>query len=413
MRRLRPVCTAAQNRGSAPPRLRGDTCSHCLSFASLSLELRDNDPSAQRQPRPPSPQPPPLGHRPLQPALQLLHARAGVRVAAARGHPPLRGNRDPRRRLHRLGVDKVRLTGGEPLLRRDLPDLVARLAARPAIRDLAMTTNGVLLAANAPRASRRRPAPADRQPRHAAPGALPRSDPLRRARSRPRGHRHRCAALPRPQDRHRRHQRRQRRRAGRSARVRPPASAPRCGSSSTWTSAAPRTGRWRASMPRREMLDAARAALRPDHAGHRGVIGARRSLPPAGRHDLRHHLVDDGAVLRFMRPQPADGRWPVVSVPLRDARHRPASAAALGGVGRSAGAADSRHVGSAQRPRRRGAARGARPLTADPGGSAEARSRTSRCIREAANCRLKGRTQTRTARAVRGGMRSHCLSFAF
>src|SRR5689334_16838389 len=48
-----------------------------------------------------------------------------------------------------LGVDKVRLTGGEPLLRRDLPDLVARLARRPAIRDLAMTTNGVLLAPHA------------------------------------------------------------------------------------------------------------------------------------------------------------------------------------------------------------------------------------------------------------------------
>jgi GTP 3',8-cyclase len=48
-----------------------------------------------------------------------------------------------------LGVDKVRLTGGEPLLRRSLPDLIARLAARPAIRDLAMTTNGVLLAPHA------------------------------------------------------------------------------------------------------------------------------------------------------------------------------------------------------------------------------------------------------------------------
>src|SRR6187455_3368863 len=44
-----------------------------------------------------------------------------------------------------LGVDKVRLTGGEPLLRRDVADLVSRLAARPRIRDLAMTTNGVLL----------------------------------------------------------------------------------------------------------------------------------------------------------------------------------------------------------------------------------------------------------------------------
>jgi cyclic pyranopterin phosphate synthase len=49
-----------------------------------------------------------------------------------------------------LGVDKVRLTGGEPLLRRDLPRLVQMLAARPRIRDLAMTTNGVLLAEHAP-----------------------------------------------------------------------------------------------------------------------------------------------------------------------------------------------------------------------------------------------------------------------
>ncbi len=44
-----------------------------------------------------------------------------------------------------LGVDKVRLTGGEPLLRRDLASLVSRLAAKPRIRDLALTTNGVLL----------------------------------------------------------------------------------------------------------------------------------------------------------------------------------------------------------------------------------------------------------------------------
>jgi cyclic pyranopterin phosphate synthase len=48
-----------------------------------------------------------------------------------------------------LGVDRVRLTGGEPLLRRDLPELITRLARRPRIRDLAMTTNGVLLAEQA------------------------------------------------------------------------------------------------------------------------------------------------------------------------------------------------------------------------------------------------------------------------
>src|SRR5258706_8523513 len=45
-----------------------------------------------------------------------------------------------------LGVDKIRLTGGEPLLRRDLPALVQMVAAKPGLRDLALTTNGVLLA---------------------------------------------------------------------------------------------------------------------------------------------------------------------------------------------------------------------------------------------------------------------------
>src|ERR1700704_1867763 len=45
-----------------------------------------------------------------------------------------------------LGVDKVRLTGGEPLLRRDVPALIRMLAAKPGLRDLALTTNGVLLA---------------------------------------------------------------------------------------------------------------------------------------------------------------------------------------------------------------------------------------------------------------------------
>jgi len=44
-----------------------------------------------------------------------------------------------------LGVTKLRVTGGEPLVRRDLPLLIRRLAAIPGIRDLALTTNGVLL----------------------------------------------------------------------------------------------------------------------------------------------------------------------------------------------------------------------------------------------------------------------------
>jgi cyclic pyranopterin phosphate synthase len=47
--------------------------------------------------------------------------------------------------LARLGVDEVRLTGGEPLVRRDLPVLVGMLAQTEGVRDLSLTTNGVLL----------------------------------------------------------------------------------------------------------------------------------------------------------------------------------------------------------------------------------------------------------------------------
>jgi cyclic pyranopterin phosphate synthase len=47
--------------------------------------------------------------------------------------------------LARLGVDEVRLTGGEPLVRRDLPVLVGMLARTDGVGDLSLTTNGVLL----------------------------------------------------------------------------------------------------------------------------------------------------------------------------------------------------------------------------------------------------------------------------
>jgi cyclic pyranopterin phosphate synthase len=48
-----------------------------------------------------------------------------------------------------LGVGKVRITGGEPLLRRDLPELVRLVAAIPGLADLTLTTNGALLAERA------------------------------------------------------------------------------------------------------------------------------------------------------------------------------------------------------------------------------------------------------------------------
>ena len=47
--------------------------------------------------------------------------------------------------LAALGVGEVRLTGGEPLVRRDLPALVGMLAEIPGIDDLSLTTNGILL----------------------------------------------------------------------------------------------------------------------------------------------------------------------------------------------------------------------------------------------------------------------------
>src|SRR5262249_11040331 len=49
------------------------------------------------------------------------------------------------RGLAAIGGDEVRLTGGEPLVRRDVPVLVEKLARVPGVTDLSLTTNGVLL----------------------------------------------------------------------------------------------------------------------------------------------------------------------------------------------------------------------------------------------------------------------------
>ncbi len=48
-----------------------------------------------------------------------------------------------------LGVNKLRLTGGEPLVRAHLSELIRQLAGIPEINDIALTTNGVLLAEQA------------------------------------------------------------------------------------------------------------------------------------------------------------------------------------------------------------------------------------------------------------------------
>src|SRR5689334_9887968 len=54
------------------------------------------------------------------------------------------------RAFRALGVEKVRLTGGEPLLRQDVPELVRRLKQELALPAVALTTNGWLLEKHAP-----------------------------------------------------------------------------------------------------------------------------------------------------------------------------------------------------------------------------------------------------------------------
>lgn len=44
-----------------------------------------------------------------------------------------------------LGLSKVRLTGGEPLVRKDLEKLVSMISAIPGIKDISLTTNGLML----------------------------------------------------------------------------------------------------------------------------------------------------------------------------------------------------------------------------------------------------------------------------
>ena len=143
------------------------------------------------------------GHGPLQPPLPVLHARGGVRLAPAGRPAHLRGDPAVVEVFTELGVDKVRLTGGEPLLRRDLPDLVRMLARsrrqRPRDDDQrrpARRSGGGAPGGRAP--------PRHGEPGHAPPRALPRAHAAgrpRRGAARDRGGP--GAGLPGSQARHR------------------------------------------------------------------------------------------------------------------------------------------------------------------------------------------------------------------
>src|ERR1700684_3952161 len=85
----------------------------------------------------------------------------------------------------RLGITEVRFTGGEPLLRRGLPGLVAATAALDPRPEISLTTNGLVLAPPAGAAAASGAGPPDLSPRPPAPPALQRAAPPRPAARRP------------------------------------------------------------------------------------------------------------------------------------------------------------------------------------------------------------------------------------
>ena len=103
--------------------------------------------AAGRRPRTPDRGRAHLGHRPLQLPLPVLHARRGPAVAEPRraAHATRRSSASCAL-LASMGVHDVRLTGGEPLVRKELWRLVEQLSAIEDVHDLSLTTNGYLLA---------------------------------------------------------------------------------------------------------------------------------------------------------------------------------------------------------------------------------------------------------------------------
>ena len=107
-------------------------------------------PPLDRHLRPHAQQPADQRHRSLQHPLLLLHAgRERAVHATATNCSRSRRSSGSCGWSCRCGVNKIRLTGGEPLVRKDLHKLVGRIAAIPGIDDIGLTTNGILLAEQA------------------------------------------------------------------------------------------------------------------------------------------------------------------------------------------------------------------------------------------------------------------------
>ena len=271
-----------------------------------------------------------------------------------------------------VGTDRVRITGGEPLLRRNLTRLIELLAARSAIRDLALTTNGVLLAdqAAALRAAglHRITVSLDTLKRDRFQ-ALARFDELTAvlagiaAASRVFGTLKIDTVVMR----------------GRNddeltdliAFGRTVNAEVRfieymdVGGATGWS--------MDAVFSKREMLEVLSRTYGPIEplAGRESAPAERFRLH--GRHDVRDHRVDDGALLWRVRSQPAHGGWPVAALSLRARRARSAASAARGRQPRGTRPSGRDRVVDARGSRRGGTPGITGPRRPHPGGGAEAR----------------------------------------
>jgi cyclic pyranopterin phosphate synthase len=106
-------------------------CLYCLPETEEAANFYRSKFDALRNPRPFALTPIQYDWKPKSELLTFEEIERVVRIAAG------------------LGIDKVRLTGGEPMLRKGLENLVGQLARVPGVHDLAMTTNGQLFAAKA------------------------------------------------------------------------------------------------------------------------------------------------------------------------------------------------------------------------------------------------------------------------
>src|SRR5262249_59750573 len=95
-----------------------------------------------------------------------------------------------------------------------------------------------------------------------------------------------------------------------------------------------------------------------------GIQRAGRALPPRRRHRLRSDRLDDGALLRVLRPEPSDCRRSLVSVSLCAERNRPPRPAARGSPEGRARPLDRVLLADARRPGRGAAARAGEPHAA-------------------------------------------------